>query len=586
MTDPYRRTIRAPRLAATTPLLTALALAFAASPAVAVDRTLIATGDWIDGANWNPASEPGINDNAFLASFTATLDVNRAILGLFQSSGSVTGVGSLTVADTSTWSGGSQTGSGSTTFSGALTLDGGTKTINGRAVSASDTTWNAGAMNIVNGSFNNTGSFDDATVANTTVFGSTSGSFNNSGTYNKLNDTVTTVNPAFNNTGTVNVDAGTLRLSGGGAHTGGFDVDTGAELAMYGGNHNLNSGASVTGSGTLRAYNGTTSVNAGANLGDNINLALNFGTFDLAIDEQIASVDQVGGTITGAGALTVTGASTLSGGSQAGSGSTTFSGALTLDGGTKTISGRTVSASNTMWNAGAMNIVSGSFNNTGSFDDATVANTTVFGSTSGSFNNSGTYNKLNDTVTTVNPAFNNTGTTSIAAGTMAFTGAIDNTGGLIEGVGTLKTPFTGFSNTGTIAPGLGGTGTLTVDGDLVLDPTSVLAFELASLTDFDELFLTGDITVGGTLEINSLGGYMPTINDSFQIITFAESINDQTFDNVTWNGFSDGVVLDVLYNADNITLAVAAIPEPEQYLMMLAGLGLIGAVARRRRAQI
>ncbi len=77
---------------------------------------------------------------------------------------------------------------------------------------------------------------------------------------------------------------------------------------------------------------------------------------------------------------------------------------------------------------------------------------------------------------------------------------------------------------------------------------------------------------------------MPSINDSFQIITFADSINDQTFDNVVWNGFGGGVVLDVIYNADNIT--IAAIPEPEQYLMMLAGLGLIGAIARRRRAQI
>ncbi len=76
----------------------------------------------------------------------------------------------------------------------------------------------------------------------------------------------------------------------------------------------------------------------------------------------------------------------------------------------------------------------------------------------------------------------------------------------------------------------------------------MLAFELAGLTDFDELFLTGDITDGDTLETDNLGGYMPTVNDSFQVIT----------------------------------LAVAAIPEPEQSLLMLAGLDLIGAVVRRR----
>jgi hypothetical protein len=36
---------------------------------------------------------------------------------------------------------------------------------------------------------------------------------------------------------------------------------------------------------------------------------------------------------------------------------------------------------------------------------------------------------------------------------------------------------------------------------------------------------------------------------------------------------------------DNVQLAVAAVPEPETYAMMLAGLGLLGFVARRRKQQ-
>lgn len=39
------------------------------------------------------------------------------------------------------------------------------------------------------------------------------------------------------------------------------------------------------------------------------------------------------------------------------------------------------------------------------------------------------------------------------------------------------------------------------------------------------------------------------------------------------------------YNGNTLNYAVAAVPEPETYAMLLAGLGLIGAVARRRRAQ-
>lgn len=39
------------------------------------------------------------------------------------------------------------------------------------------------------------------------------------------------------------------------------------------------------------------------------------------------------------------------------------------------------------------------------------------------------------------------------------------------------------------------------------------------------------------------------------------------------------------FNGNSLNYAVAAVPEPETYAMLLAGLGLIGAVARRRRAQ-
>src|SRR6186713_3444616 len=48
-------------------------------------------------------------------------------------------------------------------------------------------------------------------------------------------------------------------------------------------------------------------------------------------------------------------------------------------------------------------------------------------------------------------------------------------------------------------------------------------------------------------------------------------------------GFNDGMRVDSDYDDIVVGLKVAAIPEPETYALMLAGLGAIGFVARRRR---
>jgi hypothetical protein len=48
-------------------------------------------------------------------------------------------------------------------------------------------------------------------------------------------------------------------------------------------------------------------------------------------------------------------------------------------------------------------------------------------------------------------------------------------------------------------------------------------------------------------------------------------------------GFNDGSVVDADYDDLVVGFKVAAIPEPETYALMLAGLGAVGFVARRRR---
>ena len=82
--------------------------------------------------------------------------------------------------------------------------------------------------------------------------------FNNTGTFLKSAGVgTTTVSVAFDNSGTVEVRAGTLAFSGGGTHTGDF---SGARtLALAGGTHTLESASSVTVSDVVFSF-GTTDV--------------------------------------------------------------------------------------------------------------------------------------------------------------------------------------------------------------------------------------------------------------------------------------------------------------------------------------
>ena len=142
-----------------------------------------------------------------------------------------------------TWTGGAILGAGTTNFAHDVTISGvNTKVVaGGRVLNLNGTTnWsgntaaNNNAIQFWNGAtINNNGTFNDANPFASFIEHNVGGphNFNNVGTYNKLSNTVTTVDlgVGFNNSGTLNIDAGTMRfVSGTQGPTGTVNVASGA----------------------------------------------------------------------------------------------------------------------------------------------------------------------------------------------------------------------------------------------------------------------------------------------------------------------------------------------------------------------
>ncbi|MCB1930533.1 MAG: PEP-CTERM sorting domain-containing protein [Rhodocyclaceae bacterium] len=335
------------------------------------------------------------------------------------------------------------------------------------------------------------------------------------------------------------------------------------------------------------------------------------GRATLDFDTSILGLMQSGGQISGVGVLSVFGDAIWTTGEQRGDGTTFFTGNLFLSGGAAKViqSGRVIEAVSTVWsgntasNSGAIEILTrGTFNNLGNFDDSNEFDSSIFNGASGgtSFHNSATYNKNGMATTAIATPFINSGTLNVNAGTIRIASDFTNEGAvrIAEGAtfaGRANAKATTsddarLDNFGTISPGRAGAeiGTLALNGDLNLASSSNITLELSSRTVFDKIFLTGDVDLGGELTISSDGGYTPAAGDSFIVMTFAQNLGDSTFEKLTTNGFNfaPGLGLEVSYNANNVTVIVAAIPEPSQYMMMLAGLGLVGAMVRRRRMHV
>ncbi|MDT8388669.1 MAG: matrixin family metalloprotease, partial [Thiogranum sp.] len=137
-------------------------------------------------------------------------------------------------------------------------------------------------------------------------------------------------------------------------------------------------------------------------------------------------------------------------------------------------------------------------------------------------------------------------------------------------------------NEGVLRPG-NSPGIITITGNLTLDgsdPDAVddsytpigtdtvgsIEIEIAgdggvAGTDFDQIQVSGDVVLGGTLNVDVLGGFAPAEGDTFDILTFTGSVSG-AFEHATGlYGFGDGTLFfEVVVQTDRVQLVVKAAP--------------------------
>jgi hypothetical protein len=406
---------------------------------------------------------------------------------LTLAAGAVNGSGSATFGSLN-WSGG-EIAAGNVSVSGATIGTGGTKRLtSGSNLNLGGTTHWTGDSFTADGNttITNTGTFS-ADTDNTIAAGSGGqATFKNQGTFAKSQTSGTTeIQATFDNTGSVSVTKGELKLHGGGTSSGTLTASgTGTDI-LIDNSYTLASGASV--SGTVRFTGGT--LTASGNITAN-GLSIEGGSVQGTHTFKGGAVGWTGGNWNAGNATTtIDTTATLN---ISGTGNHDFNAHAFVNNGT------------TNWSGGALQSGNGgTFTNNGTFNDSASAEVNnAYGNSALVFTNaSGAhYNKSAAGTTNYSIAFNNAGDVAVTNGTLSLNG-----GGALS-TGASMSAAAGAHVVFNSSYSLADTAQLTGDGDYSLTNGTLTASGNIAVSN---LKLTGGTLAGSHAlsgKVNWTGG--------------------------------------------------------------------------------
>ena len=175
------------------------------------------------------------------------------------------------------------------------------------------------------------------------------------------------------------------------------------------------------------------------------------------------------------------------------------------------------------------------------------------------------------------------GTTFVDAGGTLSAATIELEGGSISGGGAYDGNV--VNDAGTIAPG--DPAILQITGDLTQHFAGMMELQFAGLApdQYDQVTVGGNVSLDGTLAVDLINGYIPTLGDLFTILSWGGNLTGN-FSTFVFPTFGNGLTFLEIVNASNIQLEVVnGSQAPEPGILVLFGLTtlLAGAFAYKRR---
>jgi hypothetical protein len=191
--------------------------------------------------------------------------------------------------------------------------------------------------------------------------------------------------------------------------------------------------------------------------------------------------------------------------------------------------------------------------------NAPAAQLTVLPSSPGLTSN-GSVSAATGSTLSINGSFTETAGTVTTDGTLTTNSGLTIQGGSLLGKGT----FTGdVTSSGVVMPGdaVGQTGILTQSGHYTQNAGGELDVSIGGHTvggQYDKLAVSSAAALGGTLRITLINGFVPTIGDTFQILTAGSRSN--TFATVIGNGINSSEHFQEVYQTTGVQLKVVSGP--------------------------